>query len=221
MKLSENTLNVLKNFASINKNILMHKGNVIRTVSPSKTVMAKATIEEELPEDVAIYELNRLLNTVNLFEDAELEFKETHLTVVSGGSKIKYVYADPTLLTVAKNKDLNVQGIFTTVQLTPEVLSAVDKVRKTLSLEEIAIEGSDGKLYIKVLDTTGKTSDEYALELGETDKEFRAVFKSENMELLNRKYDVSISSKGITHWKADDIEYWIVLVANTSKLNVE
>jgi len=219
MKLSDKTISVLKNFAAINKSILLHEGNVIRTISPFKTVMAKATIDEEFPKEVGIYELPRFLNTLNLFEGADIEFGERYLTIESGPSKIKYAYADPSLFAAAKKKDLNITDVIQTVDLSQSVLFAIDKARKTLGLEDIALEGVGGKLYIKVLDGTGKSNDEYALELGESEKDFRAVFKSENMEVMSRDYTVSISSKGITHWKADDVEYWIVLVANTSKLS--
>lgn len=218
MKLSDSTLSVLKNFAAINKSILMHKGNTIRTVSPSKTVMAKAVIDDDIPRDVCIFELPRFLNTVNLFDEPELNFGEKSVTVSSGPSKINYSYANPEFLTVAKNQDLNVGDFFVTVKLTEAVLNAVDKARKTLGLDEISIEGDGTKLYIKALDTSGTTADEYALEIGETSETFKAVFKAENFEMMARDYTVQISRKGITHWKSDNLEYWIVLVANSSKL---
>jgi len=221
MKLTDNTVNVFKNFAAINRNILIHEGNVVRTVSPSKTIMAKATIDNNFPRDVCIYELNRFLNTVGLFTEPELEFADSHLTITAGPSKIRYTYADPDHVVVAKKQDLNVTDYIVSVHISAEVLTAVDRARKTLGLEEISIESDGSRLWIKALDAAktaaNSSTDEYALELGECDRKFRAVLKADNMELIPRAYDVSISSKGITHWKGDNIEYWIVLVANKSE----
>lgn len=217
MKLSEKTVTVLKNFAAINKNILIHPGQTVRTVSPSKTVLAKAILDDEFPKEVCIYELNRFLNTLALFNEPDLEFEETSLTVKSGPSKIRYTYANPELLTVAKDQDLNIPDVVDTVEISASVLSAVDRARKTLGLEEVSIEAGDGKLWIKAIDASGSSNDEFALELGESSSTFRAVIKADNLELISQDYLVEISSKGITHWRGSNVEYWVVLVANKSE----
>jgi len=217
MKLHDETVSVLKNFAAINKNILIRPGNVIRTVSPSKTVMGKAVVQDEFPTDVCLYELNRFLNTLGLFNNPDIEFKDTHLTIQSGPSSIRYSYANPELLVVAKDKDLEVSDYFDTIHLTSEVLMALDRARKTLALEEVSIESDGENLYVKAIDASGTTDDEFALQLGKADRKFKAVIKSENLELMPSSYDVSISSRGITYWKGSNVEYWIVLVANKSE----
>ena len=217
MKLHDETVSVLKNFAAINKNILIRPGNTIRTVSPSKTVMGKAIVKDEFPEAVCLYELNRFLNTLGLFSNPDIDFRETHLTIKSGPSAIRYSYANPELLITAKDKDLEVSDYFDTIHLTSEVLMALDRARKTLGLEEVSIESDGNDLYIKAIDASGTTDDEFALKLGQSDRKFKAVIKSENLELMPSSYDVSISSRGITYWKGADVEYWIVLVANKSE----
>ena len=217
MKLSDDTISVLKNFAAINKNILIHKGNTIRTISPPKTIMAKAVVGNEFPTDVCLYELNRFLNTLALFDDPDVDFRDTHALITSGSSKIRYSYAEPDLLIVAKQKDLNLSDIVTRFTISHEVLTAVDRARKTLSLEEVCIESKNGKLWIKAVDASEATNDEYALEIGESGVEFKAVMKADNLELMPMTYEVEISSKGITYWKGDNVEYWIVLVANKSE----
>lgn len=219
MILTDNTIGVLNNYAKINPNILIRPGNVIRTVSANKSVMSKALVDNDFDTTVSIYDLKRFLNTLSLFEKPDVDFKNTHLTIEAGSSKVRYSYAAPELLTVAKDKDLNVQDFIDTVHISKEVLEAVDRVRKTLGLLEIAIEADGEKLWIKAVDASGSTDDEFSIELGESDRTFRAVIKSENLELIPQSYDVSISSKGITYWKGNNIEYWIVLVANRSEFN--
>ena len=216
MRLTDSTVNVLKNFAAINKNILIHEGSTVRTVSPSKTVMAKAKLDDDFPREVCLYDLNRFLNTVGLFSEPDIELGEHSLTLTSGPSQIRYSYANPELLVVAKQKDLNVSDYFDTVHIPSEVLLAVDRARKTLGLEEISIEASEGKLWIRALDASGSTNDQFALQLGESKHTFKAVLEADNMELIPQSYNVSISPRGITHWKGLNIEYWIVLLANKS-----
>jgi len=82
MKLSDNTLTVLKNFASINNSILMKKGTHLRTISVAKNILAEADIAEEFPRDVAVYDLNQFLNGMSLHQDPDLDFKEdSYLTI--------------------------------------------------------------------------------------------------------------------------------------------
>ena len=58
MKLSNNTISVLKNFASINQNLVIKEGNEITTMSAMKNIVAKAEVEETFTYEVAIYDLN-------------------------------------------------------------------------------------------------------------------------------------------------------------------
>ena len=69
MNLSEKTFNLLKNFSTINQSILFKKGNTLRTMSVMKNILAEADIEENIPQDFAIYDLVRFLNGISLFEE--------------------------------------------------------------------------------------------------------------------------------------------------------
>jgi len=87
MKLSAETINVLKNFAKINPNFKTEKGNTIRTKDQGNTQFAIATIAETLPCDFAIYDLTKFLTVVDgLFKDPDLEFKE-HEVIISSQDK--------------------------------------------------------------------------------------------------------------------------------------
>ena len=216
MKLCDETLSVLKNFAAINKNILIRPGQTLRTVSPSKTVMGKAYVSDEFQKEICLYDLHRFLNTVGLFEEPDIDFRDNYLVINSGPSNITYSYANPELVIAAKNQDLDISDWMDTFHVKAEVLQAVDRARKTLGLDEVSFESDGERLWIKAIDSSGATNDEYALELGTSEKKFKAVIKSDNLELLPRSYDVSISPRGVTHWKSESIEYWIVMLANRS-----
>ena len=91
MKLSDQTLTVLKNFAGINNSILVKQGTQLRTISVAKNILAEAAIDEDFPRDFAIYDLNQFLNGLSLHQDPEMDFKEeTYLTIREGKRRVKY-----------------------------------------------------------------------------------------------------------------------------------
>ena len=107
MNLSDNTVNILKNFAGINNSILVKQGNQLRTISVAKNILAEAEIPEDFPRDVAIYDLNQFLNRLSLHHDPDLDFTEdTYLTIREGKRRVKYFYADPQVIIAPPEKEI-------------------------------------------------------------------------------------------------------------------
>ena len=107
MKLSKNTLDILKNFSTINSNILVEPGNVIKTVSPVKNVMSQATVKEKFDCQFGIWDLGKFLGTISLFEDPDFSFDDKHVTISgSNGTKVTYYYSEPKLLTTLRCQKL-------------------------------------------------------------------------------------------------------------------
>ena len=99
MKLSEKTLNILKNFSSINQSILVKQGNQLRTISVAKNILAEAEIKEDFPRDFAIYDLNQFLNGLSLHQDPEMDFSpDSYVNIREGKRRVKYFYADPNVI---------------------------------------------------------------------------------------------------------------------------
>ena len=67
MKLSTETISVLKNFSTINANLMVKSGSSLSTMSAMKNIVAKADVTEEFPSDFAIYDLNEFLSALSLF----------------------------------------------------------------------------------------------------------------------------------------------------------
>ena len=72
MKISDKTLTLLKNFSNINQSILFKQGKELRTISVMKNILAEATIEEDVPKDFGIYDLNQFLNGLALHQKLSL-----------------------------------------------------------------------------------------------------------------------------------------------------
>ena len=211
MKISTNTLNVLKNFAKINPSIIVAEGNILKTISPSKTIMAKAEVDTEFTQRFAIYSLERFISTVSLFNDPDLTFGDTSVEIRDGNRRTHYVYAEESTLTKAPEKELNLPSIDASFTLDNESLREVEKAAGVLGLPEIAVVGEVGKIYLRAIDSKNPSGDVYSVEIGEGNKEFTAIFKSENIKIIPDTYEVSISSRGISHFSGPQAEYWIAV----------
>ena len=93
MKLSVDTVNILKNFSLINPSIAFKAGNSLSTMSPQRSVMARADLDDHFPSDGAIYDLSRFLGVISLFETPEAVLRAANIMqlpeiAVSGGRDI-------------------------------------------------------------------------------------------------------------------------------------
>ena len=94
MQISKETIDILKNFAAINSNILFRKGKTLSTISTAKNIFAKASVVEEFPVEVPVYDLNSLLALLTLMENQTIEFGDKSLTISKDGGKFEYFYSN-------------------------------------------------------------------------------------------------------------------------------
>jgi len=196
MKLSDSTLTVLKNFAGINNSILVKQGSKLRTISVAKNILAEADIPEDFPKDVAIYDLNQFLNGLSLHQDPNLDFsEESHLTIREGKRRVKYFFADPQVIIAPPEKEISLPSEDVCFQLESITLEKLLKAAAVYQLPDFAAVGENGVVKLVVRDKKNDTSNEFAVVVGETDKEFSFNFKVENIKMIPGAYDVIISSK--------------------------
>ena len=196
MKLSDSTLTVLKNFAGINNSILVKQGSKLRTISVAKNILAEADISEDFPKDVAIYDLNQFLNGLSLHQDPNLDFtEESYLTIREGKRRVKYFYADPQVIISPPEKEISLPTEDVCFQLESVTLEKLLKAAAVYQLPDLAAVGEAGVVKLVVRDKKNDTSNEFAVVVGETDKEFSFNFKVENIKIIPGAYDVTISSK--------------------------
>jgi hypothetical protein len=216
MKLEPATLQILKNFSSINTNIMFKEGNKLATISPTKTIMARAVINQEFPKKFAIYDLPRFLGTISLFNDAVIDFNDNYLEIKEGSNKFKYSYTDPSLIITPPEKEIKLPSVDVTFTLTETAFKKTMRALSVAGLPEIAFTGDGEKIYVQAVDTRGATNDVYSVEVGETNKQFRMVFRAENIKLMDGDYVVSISSQGLSHFKGTNVEYFIAIESNST-----
>jgi hypothetical protein len=219
MKLSESTLNVLKNFSTINTGLQVKPGQVVRTISKQQNVLAKATVPETFDSEFVIYDLNRFLGTVTSLNDPEITINTEmkNMLIESGSAKTTYGLSDEAMIVAPPAKELKVEGAEVSFELTKDNYNQILKMSGILGLPNIAVIGDGRKVSIVTLDAKNDQSDNFSIELADNKEKFKFLFNVENLKMIPGDYDVSISSKGISHFKSKNapVEYWIATEAGS------
>tara|TARA_B100000287_G_scaffold25134_1_gene24305 strand:+ start:578 stop:1258 length:681 start_codon:yes stop_codon:yes gene_type:complete len=214
MKLSDKTLTLLKNFSSINQSILFKKGSSLKTISVMKNILAEATIEEDLPTDFGIYDLNQFLNGLGLHQNPDLDFEnQGHVVIREGKSRTKYFFADPQVIVTPPDKEITLASEDVSFELSTSHLDKLLKAAAIYQLTDLAVVGGDGVVKIVVRDKKNDTSNDFSIVVGETDSTFSFNFKVENIKILPGTYDVVVSQKLLSRFTCRDYDltYYIAL----------
>lgn len=215
MKLSKETVGLIKNFAGINSNLLLKSGNKLATISAQKNVMADAVVTETFP-DFGIYDLNEFLGAMSLFEDPELEFSDKYVTIKQGNSSIKYFAAEASVLT-APQKAITFPDAEIQFNLTANMLSMIQRTASVLRASDLTIIGDGSTITAVVGDKKNATGNSFQEAVGSTDKNFKVNLKVENLKMLPGDYTVSVSSKKISRFKgAGDLVYYVAVEADST-----
>lgn len=217
MKLSDNTLSVLKNFGAINSGIYLRQGKTVKTVSTHKNILAQATIPDEIPNDFGIYDLNEFLSVVSLHKnDLELEFDSKNVIIsgLKGRSKIKYRACDPEMISTPPEKGLQMPDPEISFDISAEDFRWILDAANVLGSPQIAVQSDGEVVTINTIDVQNDSAhtESLQLETNGTGNKYKMIFKTENIsKILSGSYEVKISSKGISYFKNKKVplEYWI------------
>ena len=216
MKLTNETINVLKNFSTINQNLVIKEGSELLTMSAMKNIVAKAEVEETFPKEIAIYDLNEFLASISLFAVPVLEFEEQYLIIKEEDQphkKLKYFYSDPSVVQTP-SKTISMPSEEVSFELKIEKLLEMKKAAGVISSPDMVLQKLNGSSSLLAKDKKNDTANNYSSDIKtDGDGEFEFYFKVENLKLLDGDYDVKISSKNISHFKnqKSSVEYWIAL----------
>ena len=222
MKLSEHTIEVLKNFASINQNLVIKEGSTLTTMSAMKNIVAKADVEESFDKEVAIYDLNEFLASISLFTSPILDFKEGFVTIKEENSpknSLKYFYSDPSVVT-SPNKTITMPSKEVSFTLNGENLNKLKRAAGVIQAPDLVLEKKDADVFLTVKDKKNDTANTFSVDVDTTTEgsNFKFYYKVENLKLMDGDYEVDISSKNISHLASSnkDVEYWVALEPESS-----
>lgn len=220
MKFSKETIAVLKNYSSINPNIML-KGSVLTTISPQRNVVASVSVEEKFPVDFGVYDLSQFLGVLSLFSDPDITFTDKVATFKEGKNSIKYYAADAAVLKLPPDKQIKFPNAEVSITITSTQLGQVIKTAGVLGAPDFSIVGDGETISLVVGDLKVDTGNQFSIELEPTDMTdmtFSANFKVENLKMIVQDYSVKISSKGLSKWTAEsgDMTLYVAL-ESTSK----
>lgn len=221
MKLSEDTIAVLKNFATINPNLVIKPGQKLKTIAESKTIMAEADIVEDFPNEVGIYDLNEFLSVLALIPDPDIEFNDNHMIIQNDQQRVTYYYSNPEILTTP-SKDITMPSAEVGMNLTQEDLKKINQSAAVLGHSDLSYV-QDESTYAKVYDAKDATANQYTLDLTmqadtKVPNKFNFDFNIANLKMLPGDYYISLSSSKISNWTNSNypIEYFIALENTTN-----
>jgi hypothetical protein len=215
MNITNDTLKVLKNFATINPNIVIKPGGQLKTISEAKNIMAIADGTDDFPTEFGIYDLNEFLSVSNLVQDPNFDFQDKNVKITSGGNTVTYFFSEPEILT-SPSKEITMPDTEVGISITQEVLSQVRKAAAVLGHTEMSIKGSGGKVTLSVVDSSDATANSFDIELNDNNdctEEFNFIVNINNLKLIEGDYFVNISSKLISQWTCSSmaVKYFIAL----------
>jgi len=214
MKLSESTVNLLKNFSSINQSILFKEGTKLRTISVMKNILVEANVAEEFDKDFGIYDLNQFLNGLSLHSSPELDFtNDEYVVIKEGRMRSKYFFADPSVIVAPPEKEITLPSEDVSFELSSQQLEKLKKASSIYQLPDVSVIGENGVIKLVARDKKNNTSNDFSIVVGETTDEFVFNFKEENLKIVPGNYDVIVSSKLLSRFTNQniDVTYYIAL----------
>lgn len=215
MKLSKETVNIFKNFAAINTNLLLTPGSKVATKSAKKTITGNVTVVEDFPIEFGIYDLNEFLGALALFESPDLEFYDKYVTIKENSDQIKVYKAEKGVL-VYQEKEITFPEVYADFSLPANVLSNIQRTSAVLHAEVLSVIGKDGQLIVQV----GKQKQEansYQNVIGTTDKTFKANMLIEHFKMVPGDYQVTLSARKISRFQSatTDLVYHVAVEADS------
>ena len=204
----------MKNFSTINQSILFKKGNSLRTISVMKNILAEAQIDEDLPKDFGIYDLNQFLNGLGLHQSPELDFQDdSYVLIKEGKMRSKYFFADPNVIVTPPDKEITLPSDEASFELSTSQLDKLLKAAAIYQLPDLSVVGGDGVVKVLVRDKKNDTSNNFSIVVGETESTFSFNFKVENIKILPGTYRVDVSQKLLSRFTCQNyaLKYYIAL----------
>jgi hypothetical protein len=220
MKLSNETLSVLKNFAGINQSLEFKKGNKLTTISSGKSVLAQASLKEEIPQNFCVYDLNQFLSVHSMFKgDVELDFDASNVIFKGGRSKLKYRMASKDMIVTPPEKEIKLGEVDCSFTMSDLDYAEITKATSVLSSPNMTVKSDGESIELVASDAKDDSQHTNSIVVGTGNgKSYSIVFKTDNIKMIPGSYDVQISFKGFAHFKntKEDIQYWVAFEAKES-----
>lgn len=220
MKLSEHTMTVLKNFASINSGIVLRQGNIQKTMSPEKSILVEAELEETIPTSFGIYDLNQFLGNATTMSNPELEFSEKSVSMKDDTFTLYYLSCSPELIITPPDKELVINDPDATVDLSHATLAKILRLASMNDLPHVSFIAKDGELKLQAHEKSNPSSNHVSTSICEyAGNEFTATFKAENLKIIPDDYTVIIKAGAFAKFSSKNrkLTYFVAMESKENK----
>lgn len=219
MKFNQRSLQILKNFSSIQQGMIFKPGNKLSVVSEAGTILGRATIDDDIEDGFAIYDMAKFLGALSMFTDPELSVRDGYIEISEGTEKIHYNLAEPSLIKSPPDKEFSFDPDVE-FSVTSKEFGRVMKGAAITAATHICVTGDREHIRLEALavvpgSRNQNTGAAYKIELGTTDKQFNFVFLVDNIKMIDTDYAVTISQQGIAKFTGEGVEYYVA-VENSS-----
>ena len=218
MKISENTLSVLKNFSAINSGLVLQKGNIQKTISPEKSILVEVELEDAIPSQFGIYDLNQFLGNVSTLGNPDLNFTENSVMMNDGDIAFNYYSCSPNLIVSPPDKELKLKQVDVSFTLTNAILTKLLRLASMNNLTHLSVVGKNGEIRLQTHEKANDTSNSASFKLNDyKGEDFTASFKVDNIKLVPGDYDVEMQLGAFAKFTStsgvfkDKIKYFIAL----------
>lgn len=219
MKIDVNTINILKNFAKINLSIIIDEGNIIKTAANNRSCAAEAVVSTNFEKKFAVHNLDKFISVISLFDDPDFEFHENYVLISNGNAKTQFMYCDEESIKKFSTESLKkINSVHASFNLSQNDFKNVEKALGVLGLPEIVFIGDGNQIHIQAANTKDNTSNKFSICIGNTLKNFKAIFKSENIKIIPMDYVVEIvcgEKYNFARFVGNNIQYWIPMEATS------
>lgn len=215
MKFSEQSLTVLKNFASINTGLVLQKGTVQRTISPEQTILAVAHLPDTVDEVFGIYDLNQFLGNVTTLKTPEMSFTKEQVIMNDGEMSLSYYSCSPALIvSPPADKTIELKKVDVTFTLANSTLTKLLRLATMNNLTHLTVIGKDGELRLLSHEQKNDSSNKVSTKIDDyTGPDFSVSFKTENLKMIPDEYKVELMLGGFAKFtnKAETLTYFIAM----------
>ncbi|ADM79809.1 DNA polymerase processivity factor [Aeromonas phage phiAS4] len=215
MKLTKETLSVMKNFAAINPSLRLTPGNFIMTKSVNGVAYAEATIADEIDSELNIYDLPNFLSILGqLGEGSEINLSNGEIVIQNGRAKVNLPDAESSVIVVPKQR-LRMPPADVEFDLKAEDLAEILKISRAVGADRIAITNRNDHIVIDAfaVEDGDNARTRYSLTVCpyEGTNNFSFVINLENVSVVVADYKINISSKGAAQFQGINTAYVFVL----------
>jgi hypothetical protein len=211
MQLSPKTIQILKNFATINGGIVIKPGSEISTKAATNSVCATANVSEVFPNTIALYDLNQFLGTISEFEAPDIDFDVSTITISEASNprlSFKGLYGNESMI-VTLTRKVNMPPTPIEFNLTESELAKLQRMAGIQGLKYISVtKNADNKIVLVASDIENSSTNTFTLatDSDAPSADFSMIFDKASLNFVKGDYSVAIAKEGISKFTNQSID---------------